>query len=69
MTLVRTTIGAVSSLLIFIFFGGNIVTSISNIAPMDWLALGFLGVFVSAIAYLAYYKSLSLLDAHITQIC
>ena len=68
MTWVRTSMGAGISILIFVLSGGDIVQSLASISLMDWLAIGFLGLFVNAIAYMAYYKSLSLLDAHITQI-
>jgi drug/metabolite transporter (DMT)-like permease len=47
----------------FIFLAGRGWESIHNIAPDGWLALGFLGVFCSGLAYIFWYDALKVLPA------
>jgi drug/metabolite transporter (DMT)-like permease len=45
-----------------LFFGGPGFSEISNLTKNGWLGVGFLGVFCSGLAYIAWYDALQALS-------
>lgn len=64
LSFVRITIGSIFMLAATLLFIKNPFASLSLLAPTDWGLIIYLGVFLSGLAYLFFYKSLNLLDAH-----
>lgn len=64
LSFVRLSIGSIFALAITIVFIHDPLISLQQLQLTDWLMLLYLGIFVSGLAYLFFYRSLTLLDAH-----
>ncbi len=68
LTFIRLSIGSITSLIAAGFLVSQPLMALEHLRLNDWLLLIYLGVFVSGIGYLMFYRSLELIDAHIAQI-
>jgi drug/metabolite transporter (DMT)-like permease len=50
------------SFISLIFFMGNGFTEIGNLTLRGWMGVGFLGIFCSGLAYIAWYDALQILS-------
>ncbi|MBA3724207.1 MAG: DMT family transporter [Candidatus Levybacteria bacterium] len=64
LSFVRLSIGSIFALAITILFIHDPFISLQQLQMTDWLLLLYLGIFVSGLAYLFFYRSLAILDAH-----
>jgi drug/metabolite transporter (DMT)-like permease len=68
LSFVRMLTGSVFNfILVFIFVSGPLLV-LSKLSLFDWTMLLYIGIFLSGIAYLTFYKALKVLDAHILMI-
>jgi drug/metabolite transporter (DMT)-like permease len=65
---VRLSVGAAFGVVITAIFVRDPWQALARITIHDWLMLGYLGVFLSGFGYMAFYKSMKLLDAHVVSI-
>ncbi len=68
LTSVRLGIGSISAFVAAAFLVTQPLHILQQLSLNDWLLLIYLGVFVSGLAYLLFYKSLQLIDVHVAQI-
>lgn len=64
LSFVRLSIGSIFALAITLVLIQDPFISLQLLQLKDWLMLLYLGIFVSGLAYLFFYRSLNLLDAH-----
>lgn len=60
---IRLLVGAIFNLIVFVTTEKNRIASFRAIDPFDWIRLGYLGIFASALAYFSFYKGLQLVSA------
>jgi drug/metabolite transporter (DMT)-like permease len=65
LSFVRLCIGSIFALAITVLFVHNPFLSLQQLHFKDWSLILYLGVFLSGLAYLFFYRSLNILDAHV----
>lgn len=65
LSFVRLCIGSIFALAIAVLFVHDPFFSLTQIHIKDWMLIVYLGIFLSGLAYLFFYRSLSILDAHV----
>ena len=68
LSFVRLSIGSIFAFGIAIALVHHPFQALQNLAWSDWAWIIYLGIFLSGLAYLFYYKSLKIIDAHIALI-
>ena len=64
----RLGIGSILMFILAITVLSNPLQTIINLALADWALIIYLGIFLSGLAYLMFYKSMKLIDAHVASI-
>lgn len=65
-TTLRLIVGASIAGIIFINSDASLYDTLSAISPADWLRIGYMGIFSSAVGYYFFYKGLEILQANQT---
>jgi drug/metabolite transporter (DMT)-like permease len=65
LSFVRLCMGSIFALVITLLFIHDPFFSLQQLHLKDWTLLIYLGVFLSGLAYLFFYRSLNILDAHV----
>jgi drug/metabolite transporter (DMT)-like permease len=65
LSFVRLSIGALFALAITVLFIHEPFASLQQLHLKDWSLILYLGIFLSGLAYLFFYRSLTILDAHV----
>ena len=65
LSFVRISIGSLFALGIAILLIHDPIVSLQQLSMTDWSLIIYLGIFLSGLAYLFFYRSLNILDAHI----
>jgi drug/metabolite transporter (DMT)-like permease len=65
---IRLSVGALFNLVIVLVLIQNPLPIFQKLSVLDWSLLIYLGVFLSGLAYLTFYRSLKVLDAHVASI-
>lgn len=65
LSFVRLCIGSIFALVVALLFIKNPFFSLSQLRLLDWSLILYLGIFLSGLAYLFFYRSLRILDAHV----
>ncbi|HSA84016.1 MAG TPA: DMT family transporter [Patescibacteria group bacterium] len=65
LSFVRLCIGSIFALAITLFFIHDPFISLQQLHLIDWILILYLGIFLSGLAYLFFYRSLHLLHAHV----
>ncbi len=68
LSFVRLSIGALIALAIVATVVKDPLQALARLQLHDWLLLLYLGMFVSGLAYLAYFKSLKIITAHVSAV-
>ncbi len=68
LTFVRLTMGSIFGFAVAAIFISHPLEALQHLSFTDWSLLIYLGVFLSGLAYLAFYRSLNILDAHVAVI-
>lgn len=65
LSFVRISIGSIFALIITMLFINDAFLSLQHLQWTDWSLILYLGIFLSGLAYLFFYRSLKILDAHV----
>ncbi len=65
LSFVRISIGSIFALAITMLFIHDPFLSLQQLNLQDWTLIVYLGIFLSGLGYLFFYRSLKLLDAHV----
>lgn len=65
LSFVRIAMGSIFALAITILFIQDPFASLSFLNVKDWSLILYIGIFLSGFAYLFFYRSLNILDAHV----
>lgn len=65
LSFVRISVGSIFALALALLFVHDPFFSLQQLQLNDWMLILYLGIFLSGLGYLFFYKSLKLLDAHI----
>ncbi len=68
LSFIRLSVGAVIAFVIVAAVVKDPLQALTRLQLNDWLLLLYLGIFVSGLAYLAYFKSLKIISAHVSSI-
>lgn len=65
LSFVRLCIGSIFALAVALLFVKDAFASLSQLRLFDWSLILYLGIFLSGLAYLFFYRALKVLDAHV----
>lgn len=65
LSFVRLCMGSIFALAIAVLFVHDPIFSLTQLHLTDWSLIIYLGIFLSGLAYLFFYRSLTILDAHV----
>lgn len=68
LSFVRLIVGSIFGLAVAIVTVRHPIEALQGLELADWGLILYLGIFLSGLAFLAYYKSLNILDAHVVAI-
>ena len=68
LSFVRLCIGSIFGFVVALVTVRSPLDALQNLAFPDWALIFYIGIFLSGVAFLAYYKSLKILDAHIVAV-